>query len=53
MIAETGHVAVERDTLYRIVRTYAEEAAAPSWDAGPIGAPPLTGVSSGTVATGS
>ncbi len=53
MIAETGHVAVERDTLYRIVHTYAEEPAAPVWNAGPIGAPPLAGVASGTVATGS
>jgi len=51
MIAETGHVAVERDTLYRVVRTYAEELEAPAWDAGPIGAPPRVGVSSGTVAT--
>jgi aminodeoxyfutalosine synthase len=46
MIAETGHVPVERDTLYRVVRTYAKEAQAPAWDAGPIGAPPRTGVSS-------
>ena len=53
MIAETGHVAVERDTLYRIVRTYAEEPKAPAWDAGPIGSPPRVGVASGTVATGS
>ena len=36
MIAETGHVAVERDTLYRIVELYAEETESPSWDAGPI-----------------
>ena len=36
MITETGHVPVERDTLYRIVHTYAEEAETPSWDAGPI-----------------
>ena len=36
MINETGHVPVERDTLYRIVRVYAEEAELPSWDAGPI-----------------
>ncbi len=36
MIAETGHVPVERDTLYRIVHTYAEETEVPSWDAGPL-----------------
>ncbi len=53
MIAETGHVAVERDTLYRVVRTYGEETATAAWSAGPIGAPPLAGVASGTVATGS
>jgi aminodeoxyfutalosine synthase len=52
MIAETGHVAVERDTLYRVVRVYDAESEAPAWDAGPVGAPPLTGVASGTVATG-
>jgi aminodeoxyfutalosine synthase len=52
MIAETGHVAVERDTLYRIVKRYADEATAPAWNAGPIGAPPTAGVASGTVATG-
>jgi aminodeoxyfutalosine synthase len=52
MIAETGHVAVERDTLYRIVRAYADEGTTPTWNAGPIGAPPLTGVASGTVASG-
>ena len=51
MIAETGHVAVERDTLYRVVRAYAEEPGAPAWDAGPIGTPPLMGVADGTVAT--
>ena len=44
MIEETGHVAVERDTLYRIVKRYAEETEAPAWNAGPIGAPPLVGV---------
>ena len=44
MIAETGHVAVERDTLYRIVKTFADEPEAPAWNAGPIGAPPLIGV---------
>jgi aminodeoxyfutalosine synthase len=52
MIAETGHVAVERDTLYRIVRTYSDEECEASWDAGWIGAPPKVGVASGTVATG-
>jgi aminodeoxyfutalosine synthase len=36
MIEETGHVPVERDTLYRVVRVYAEESAAPSWNAGPV-----------------
>ncbi|HEY5540026.1 MAG TPA: aminofutalosine synthase MqnE [Coriobacteriia bacterium] len=45
MIAETGHLAVERDTLYRVVRLYGEESAAPAWNAGPIGKPPLVGVS--------
>jgi aminodeoxyfutalosine synthase len=44
MIAETGHVAVERDTLYRIVKMYAPEPEAAPWNAGPIGAPPLVGV---------
>ncbi|MDP1793576.1 MAG: hypothetical protein Q8K63_05495, partial [Acidimicrobiales bacterium] len=44
MIAETGHVAVERDTLYRIVKRYADETSTPAWNAGPIGAPPLAGV---------
>jgi len=44
MIEETGHAAVERDTLYRIVRTYGEESEAPAWNAGSIGAPPLVGV---------
>ncbi|HET6497649.1 MAG TPA: aminofutalosine synthase MqnE [Coriobacteriia bacterium] len=52
MIEETGHVAVERDTLYRVVRTYAEEPALPAWDAGPVGAPPRTGVARGTVGAG-
>jgi len=52
MVAESGHVAVERDTLYRVVRIYAEESEAPAWDAGPIGAMPRVGVASGTVATG-
>jgi len=36
MIRESGHVPVERDTLYRIVETYAQEAEVPAWDAGPI-----------------
>jgi len=44
MIEETGHVTVERDTLYRIVKLYAEESAAPSWNAGSTGASPLMGV---------
>ncbi len=39
MIEETGHVPAERDTLYRIVQVYGEEAAKPAWDAGPV---PLT-----------
>ncbi len=51
MITEAGRVPVERDTLYRIVRTYAEESQQPAWHAGPIGAPPCAGVASGTVAT--
>lgn len=51
MIAETGHVAVERDTLYRVVHTYGEEDALPAWEAGPIGAPPHAGVARDTVAT--
>ena len=45
MIAETGHIPIERDTLYRIVKRYAEEAEAPTWNAGPLGAAPLMGVS--------
>jgi aminodeoxyfutalosine synthase len=44
MIEETGHIAVERDTLYRIVKFYGDEDETPAWDAGPIGAPPLVGV---------
>ncbi|HET6351255.1 MAG TPA: aminofutalosine synthase MqnE [Coriobacteriia bacterium] len=52
MISETGHIAVERDTLYRVVKMYAAEDHTPAWDAGPIGAPPKVGVASGTVATG-
>jgi aminodeoxyfutalosine synthase len=52
MIAETGHTAVERDTLYRIVRMYESEAEIAPWNAGPIGAPPLVGIASGTIGTG-
>jgi aminodeoxyfutalosine synthase len=52
MIEETGHLAVERDTLYRVVHMYGSEVSAPSWNAGPIGKPPLAGVARGTVATG-
>ncbi len=54
MIRESGHVPVERDTLYRIVATYAEETEAPAWDAGPIAerllsyARPQTGVAAET-----
>ena len=44
MIEETGHTAVERDTLYRIVKFYNDEAETPAWHAGPIGAAPLVGV---------
>jgi aminodeoxyfutalosine synthase len=44
MIAETGHVPFERDTMYRIVKAYGAEGYHPSWDAGPIGAPPKVGV---------
>jgi aminodeoxyfutalosine synthase len=36
MIRESGRVPVERDTLYRVVETYADEAEAPAWNAGPI-----------------
>jgi len=36
MIRESGHVPVERDTLYRIVESYADEAETPAWNAGPI-----------------
>lgn len=36
MITESGHVPVERDTLYRVVATYADEAEPPAWDAGSI-----------------
>ena len=43
-IEETGHVAVERDTLYRIVKFYSAEGSPPAWSAGPIGEPPLVGV---------
>jgi aminodeoxyfutalosine synthase len=44
MIEETGHLAMERDTLYRIVRAYGGEAEAPAWSAGPVGQPPQIGV---------
>ena len=45
MIEETGHVPVERDTLYRIVQVYGDETAPPAWDAGAVpvrweGSPP-------------
>jgi len=36
MITEAGCVPVERDTLYRVVEFFGEEAEKPSWDAGPI-----------------
>ncbi len=36
MIEETGHVPVERDTLYRVVSVYAPEAEPTAWDAGPV-----------------
>jgi aminodeoxyfutalosine synthase len=36
MIEETGHVPVERDTLYRIVRVYGDEPESPAWDAGDV-----------------
>lgn len=36
MVVETGHVPVERDTLYRIVEVYAEEECAPEWSAGAV-----------------
>ncbi|MHB9004096.1 MAG: aminofutalosine synthase MqnE [Coriobacteriia bacterium] len=39
MIVETGHVPVERDTLYRVVEIYADETAAPAWDAGSVETP--------------
>jgi aminodeoxyfutalosine synthase len=44
MISETGHLAVERDTLYRTVKFYGAEGSAPAWNAGPVGAPPRVGV---------
>jgi aminodeoxyfutalosine synthase len=44
MIAETGHVPFERDTLYRVVRGYGDETARPAWDAGHIGEAPKMGV---------
>jgi len=51
MIVETGHVPVERDTLYRIVETYAKESSAPAWDAGPVPGTRTTGADapSGTI----
>lgn len=51
MIVETGHVPVERDTLYRIVETYAKESSAPAWDAGLVPGTRTTGADapSGTV----
>jgi len=36
MIVETGHVPVERDTLYRVVHVYGSESEPPAWDAGAI-----------------
>jgi aminodeoxyfutalosine synthase len=36
MIEETGHLAVERDTLYRVVHIHAEESVTPAWNAGPV-----------------
>ena len=36
MIVETGHVPVERDTLYRVVEMYGDEAVPAAWDAGAI-----------------
>jgi len=36
MIRECGRVPVERDTLYRVVAKFADEATAPAWDAGKI-----------------
>ncbi|MCG2807051.1 MAG: aminofutalosine synthase MqnE [Coriobacteriia bacterium] len=44
MIVETGHVPVERDTLYRIVKTYAEETSAPAWEAGLVPGTRTTGL---------
>ncbi|MDO8987405.1 MAG: hypothetical protein Q7V14_04190, partial [Coriobacteriia bacterium] len=44
MIVETGHVPVERDTLYRIVKTYADEPLAPAWDAGLVPGTRTTGL---------
>ncbi|MBI5230567.1 MAG: aminofutalosine synthase MqnE [Coriobacteriales bacterium] len=44
MIRETGHIPVERDTLYRVVRVYDAEPCAPAWDAGAVGAAPKVGV---------
>jgi len=36
MIVETGHVPVERDTLYRVVHVYGSESESPAWEAGAI-----------------
>jgi aminodeoxyfutalosine synthase len=54
MIAETGHVAVERDTLYRVVRIYDAEARVTRLGRRTHRHAPARryGVASGTVATG-
>lgn len=44
MIVETGHVPVERDTLYRVVETYAKESSAPAWEAGLVPGTRTTGL---------
>jgi len=51
MIVETGHVPVERDTLYRIVEVFGSEDATPSWNAGPVPGTRTTGsdAPSGTI----
>jgi len=51
MIVETGHVPVERDTLYRIVEVFGSEDAKPSWNAGPVPGTRTTGsdAPSGTI----
>lgn len=41
MIVETGHVPVERDTLYRVVQIHGDEAEPPASHADPIGAASL------------